>query len=191
MTTLTRAIKGSFLLLPMLWLGGCSGMLTQSGGSVPVEEGTGGQQPLQNIPVVSGTTSPQGTAPGPIPAPPVQAAMEDRTITPSPAIAALLNQADKERQAGRYEYAAASIERALSLEPQNALLWSRLAAIRLDQRNLQQAIVLAGRSNSLSRNNRTQQLQNWRIIAQAKARLGDSTGAAAARQMILRLGGND
>jgi len=166
-------------------------MQSQQGAGVPVIDGAG-TQPSQQQEPVRGLPQPQ---PGPY-APPVvlprsQPSMEPGVPGTSPAVVALLDNAEKERMAGRLDHAAAAIERAVGLEPQNALLWSRLAAIRLAQGNWQQANVLAGRSNSLARNNRTLQLQNWRVIAQAKARMGDSTGASAARQMILRLGGND
>ena len=114
--------------------------------------------------------------------------IENSLPATSPAVASLLANAEREIQAGRHDYAVASIERALRVEPHNALLWSKFASVRLAQRNWPQANVLAARSNSFARNNRSLQLQNWRIIAQAKAMLGDSAGAASARQMILRLG---
>jgi len=179
------------LLVPLFALGGCSSMQSQQGAGVPVIDGAGRQPTQQQEPVsVVPQQQPVPYLP-PVVLPRSQPDMEQAVPGPSPAVIALLENAEKERMAGRLDHAAAAIERALGLEPQNALLWSRLAAIRFAQGNWQQASVLAGRSNSLARNNRTLQLQNWRLIAQAKARMGDSAGASAARQMILRLGGNE
>ncbi len=177
--------------LSLFWLGGCTGMLSQPGGDVPVIEGSG-QTSSTNQPV-PGVITPEPQQPlprmSPLPPPTAPAVIQDTLPASTPAVTALLGSAEKERLAGRTDRAAAAIERALDLEPQNALLWSRLAVIRLDQQNWQQAVVLAGRSNTFARNSRSLQLQNWRIIEQAKRGMGDNTGAAAARQMILRLGG--
>lgn len=181
----------ALLLLPLFALGGCSSMQSQQGAGVPVIDGAGRQPPQPQEPVSGVPQSQSGPYVPPVVLPRSQSDMEQSLPGTSPAVVALLDNAEKERMAGRMDHAAAAIERAVGLEPQNALLWSRLAAIRLAQGNWQQASVLASRSNSLARNNRPVQLQNWRIIAQAKARMDDSAGASAARQMILRLGGND
>ena len=178
-------------LISLVWLGGCTTMLTQPGGDVPVVEGNGQGSSTQAS--ASGVVIPEQPQPSPGPlssSPPAAAAVVQESLpASSPAVTALLGTAEKERQAGRTDRAAAVVERALDLEPQNALLWSRLALIRLEQRNWQQAVVLAGRSNSFARNNRSLQIQNWQIIESAKRGMGDNTGAAAARQMLQRLGG--
>lgn len=181
------------LLIPvsLFWLGGCTGMLSQPGGDVPVIKGSGQTSSTKQSPPGVLTTEPQQPLPRilPLPPPMAPAVIQDTVPASTPAVTALLGTAEQERLAGRTDRAAAAVERALDLEPQNALLWSRLAVIRLDKQNWQQAVVLAGRSNTFARNNRNLQLQNWRIIEQAKLGMGDNTGAAAARQMILRLGG--
>lgn len=190
-----RSMRLLLVAVSGLLLGGCAGMMSQTGSGVPVIDGAAGTRdeipaggPAASVPppVQSGTRQPY---PAPLPVVPPTAPAPGAPAS-SPAVMALLNTSEKERAAGRYEHAAAAIERAVGIEPRNALLWSRLAAIRLDQQNWQQANVMAGRSNSLARNDRKLQLQNWRIIAQAKARMGDSAGAAAARRMILQLGGD-
>jgi hypothetical protein len=48
------------------------------------------------------------------------------------AVVALLGQADRYRSSGDSSNEAATIERALRIEPNNARLWSRLSAIRLE-----------------------------------------------------------
>lgn len=140
-----------------------------------------------SIPVESGETEVAGES---VPARaggyslPAQELPADSQPEASPAIVALLDVADREIQSGRSDYAVASIERALNLEPKNAMLWSRLAAIRLQQRDWQQAYVLANKSNSLAPGNRSLQRQNWQIIEQAKAGQGDVAGVTEARRML-------
>lgn len=179
------------LLLSLFVLGGCAaGMLSQSGSGVPVIDGRDVPLPEEQTAATRSMNQPVPyPQPGPILPPQSRSNIDNNNLpATSPAVVALLDNAEKEIQVGRYDRAVASIERALRVEPQNALLWSKLASIRLAQRNWQQASVLAGRSNSLARNNHALQVQNWRIIAQSKAMLGDSAGAATARQKILQLG---
>ncbi len=186
-TTLLERARLSILALSLFWLSGCTSMLSQSGTGVPVVDGTDLPQSVPEDVALGPQVQPeQYSRPGPLPSS-VNPIIEQSLPASSPAVIALLNNAEKESQAGRNDHAAASIERALGLEPQSALLWSRLAAIRLDQGNLQQAVVLAGKSNSLLRNDRNLQFQNWRIIELAKTGMGDVSGAAAARQMISKL----
>jgi tetratricopeptide (TPR) repeat protein len=103
------------------------------------------------------------------------------------AVLALLDSADQEKQVGQMDHAAATLERALRLEPKNALLWSRLAEIRLLEKNWQQAYVLANKSNSLAQGNRSLRRQNWQIIEQAKFALGDMDAVEQARSRIRAL----
>jgi len=105
----------------------------------------------------------------------------------SEAVLALLRDAEKMSVAGKIEHAAASIERALSIEPKNALLWSRLAAVRLRQKDWQQAFIIANKSNSLARDNPALQIENWRIIEKARYEQGDQEASRAARKKIKKL----
>jgi predicted Zn-dependent protease len=84
-------------------------------------------------------------------------------------------------RAGELEQAAATLERALRLEPRNAMLWHRLARLRLKQGQWRNAVDLAAKSNSLAGEDGNLQGWNWAVIAEAKERLGDAEGAAAAR----------
>lgn len=81
-----------------------------------------------------------------------------------------------------YVGAAATLERALRIEPQQAYLWNRLAQVRLEQGYQAQAANLAARSNSLARDEPGLKQDNWRIIAAARRAAGDGAGAAAAEQ---------
>ena len=97
-------------------------------------------------------------------------------------IIALLNEADSHAKEGNTDKAAATIERALRIEPRNALLWHRFAAIRLQQQQWQQAIVLARKSNALIKNDDALKSANWGIIADAYEKLGNQNKAKEARR---------
>ena len=71
--------------------------------------------------------------------------------------------------AGRLPSAAASLERALRIEPRNPRLWQQLARVRLQQADYAQAESLAARSNSYAGNDAALRGENQRIIDEARA----------------------
>jgi predicted Zn-dependent protease len=107
-----------------------------------------------------------------------------------PAVAALVSQSNQQLRAGDPDLAAASLERALRIEPENPWLWHHLAVVRLLQRQDEQAVQIAARSNALT-SDRVLQARNWRAMAQAQERLGRPAAArsAAARAQALDAGG--
>lgn len=105
----------------------------------------------------------------------------------SPAVIALLDRADQQYQARDLDAAAASLERALRIEPRNPGLWHRLAAVRLEQGQYGQAAQMAGKSNSLAGGDTRLQARNWRLIAAARRAQGDAQGARAAEDRAGRL----
>jgi len=102
-------------------------------------------------------------------------------------VVALLDQAEQQANAGELESAAASLERAIRIDPRNPVLWYHLATVRLSQGESAQAEQLAVKSNSFAAGNRTQQARNWRLIAQARREQNDTGGAAAAEQRAREL----
>lgn len=102
----------------------------------------------------------------------------------NPAVVALLDSAGAKEQAGNLEQAGGTLERALRLEPRNAMLWHRLARVRLKQGQLQAAVDMAAKSNSLAGENADLRSWNWAVIAEAKEQQGDREGAAAARARV-------
>ena len=96
-------------------------------------------------------------------------------------IIALLGDADDFASKGQSDKAAATIERALRIEPRNALLWHRLAVIRLQQQQWQQAIAMARKSNALAAANTKLKSDNWGVIADAYEHLGNKQKAKEAR----------
>lgn len=133
------------------------------------------------------------TAPPPAPGQP--SAVASGTVSPAaapravanPAVVSLLNTASAQSRAGDHGRAAATLERAIAIEPDNAWLWYRLADTRLAQGRLDQAASLAAKSNSLAATDRGLQADNWRLIAEVRRRQGNSGAAAAAESQATRL----
>ncbi len=119
-------------------------------------------------------TDPQSPGEEPYSSTPVPAAAQ------SPAVLALLDSANRQASAGKWDSAGAALERALRIEPRDARLWQRLAEVRIKQNQPQQAETLATRSNTLAGGDRVLQGKNWRLIAQARKQRGDHAGAQAA-----------
>lgn len=97
---------------------------------------------------------------------------ESESPPPSTAVVALLDTAAQQTRAGKLDNAAATLERALRLEPRNAELWTRLAELRLQQGQLDQAAGLAAKSNNLAGNNAELVTRNLKIIEQVRAQQG-------------------
>ncbi len=144
------------------------------------------QRPMP--PVIDGSHAgtPGEPASAPVPAAPERVEMPP-TVARGGAVVALLDRADDYRRAGDSSNEAATIERALRIEPRNARLWHRLAAVRLAQGQSQQAEQLALKSNSLSGNDTRLQASNWRLVARARWSMDDSAGAREAEQRASQL----
>lgn len=112
------------------------------------------------------------SAPAPVPAPAAPSG--------NAAVASLVSGARADVAAGRLVHAAASLERALRIEPRNPRLWQELARVRLRQGDYAQAESVAARSNSWAGADNRLRAENWRLIAQAREARGDAAGARAA-----------
>lgn len=98
-----------------------------------------------------------------------------------PAPMVLLSRAQALANAGKSDEAAATLERAIRIEPRNPWLWHRLAVLRLQEGQHSLAIELAKKSNVLARGNRRLRAGNWLLVGKARAGLRDVEGAARAR----------
>src|SRR6266702_3347062 len=107
--------------------------------------------------------------PAPLPAPAAR--------TENLAIAGLLDGARADAAAGRLANAAASLERALRIEPRNPRLW---------QGDYAQAESTAARSNSWAGSDNALRAENWRLIAHAREARGDAEGAKVALEAAER-----
>lgn len=144
----------------------------------PAEQTVAKAEPRQQLPQ---TAAP---APPPEPEPVVSQLPESTVVTPDlpPAAETLARQAERQRQAGDYAGAAASLERSLRIAPREPYLWNRLARVRMEQGQSVQAGNLASRANDLAGENPDVKKDNWRIIAESKRRAGDMAGASEAEK---------
>jgi hypothetical protein len=112
----------------------------------------GGQQPQPSIPASTSAANPGAETPGPVFRPGPIPGRDSATTSPqggaiarlpeppepsraAGAAAALLTQSQAERNTGEFDRAAATLERALSLSPDDPALWVELAEVRLAQGN--------------------------------------------------------
>ncbi len=136
---------------------------------------------------------PPVTVPAPAPGVPVPEARTDPTQPPAApvrkenvAVASLMESAETDAKGGRLANAAASLERALRIEPRNPRLWHELARVRLQQGDYAQAESTAARANSWMQGDAALRAANWRLIAQAREARGDAAGARTARETAER-----
>jgi cytochrome c-type biogenesis protein CcmH/NrfG len=108
-------------------------------------------------------------------------------VSDNGAVVALADSARRDSDAGKPDAAAATLERALRIEPHNPGLWHELAQIRLRQGHPDQAASLAAKSNAWAGGDKTLRAANWRLIGEARTQLGDATGAQAAYDMATKL----
>lgn len=99
----------------------------------------------------------------------------------SPAIGALVVAANQNTQLGNVDVAAASIDRALKIEPRNPALYYKLALLRLKQAKPQEAEDLAKKSALLADKDKQLKKHSWLLIAHARELRRDYKGARQAR----------
>jgi Flp pilus assembly protein TadD len=102
------------------------------------------------------------------------------------AVAGLMETARADAASGNLTGAAASIERALRIEPRNPRLWHELARVRLKQGQFAQAENVAARSNSWAGEDRALRAENWRLIAESRRARGDAEGAQKALDLATK-----
>ena len=145
---------------------------------------------IQRSPESPQPSTPSPTAPGtaePQPAPPSEATPAPEPPRPppkqfklSPATNALVQQAHTQAHSGAFAPAAASIERALRIDPQNPLLWIELGQIRLSENNPSQAHSIARKALNLATGDPQAQASGWHLLAESLRALGRNQEAAEA-----------
>lgn len=88
---------------------------------------------------------------------------------PGRAVQTLMARAERQGEKGELVAAASSLERALRIEPRNALLWNRLAHVRYRQKQYSLAASLAAKSNALAGGDRTLRADNDSLIRSARS----------------------
>lgn len=149
------------LVFALALLASCGLQPHRGASSVPVES-------VSAPPPVVTTPSPSGVVTRPLPPPlPLPAAPAAIPVPLSAAALALVASANNLAAAGDYARAAAALERALGISPQNAELWHRLAKVRLAAGEFEQAAQLAAKSNSLAGNDPDLKTRNEQILRAA------------------------
>lgn len=102
---------------------------------------------------------------------------------PKRAVTVLMRRADDQRNNGDLDGASASLERALRIAPEDAVLWHELAEVRMAQQQHYRVVQLAAKSNALaSPHDAALRSSNWRLIAKARRAKGDVSGARDAER---------
>lgn len=152
-------------------LHGC-GSVPRSGTAAQVEDRTGAPRPAQGtrpVPDIAAYTPP--------------ATQRAVRAEPQRAVGVLMRRAEDQRRAGDLDAATVSLERALRIAPEDAVLWHELARLRMEQRRHTLVPELAAKSNALAAPGDTSlRRSNWDLIAAARRALGDAAGARAAER---------
>jgi len=139
----------------------------------------------------SAQPSPSGPqAPIPVtPVPPAQPSVPSpaKQFHLGPAASALVSQAHQQSAGGDTTQAAATLERALRIEPDNPLVWIELGRVRLAENNATQADAMGRKALTLASGDAAAQSSAWRLIADSLRARGDNGGAADAERRAASL----
>jgi hypothetical protein len=160
--------------------------------------------PISTTPITPGPITPGPITPGPIDTSPVQSAPINQgsySMPSSPSgipsassgglsadeqldgpVLALLTTAQQQQASGDLNGASSSLERAQRVAPREPQVLYRLAQVRMAQGDAAQAEQFARRGLTFANGRPALQASLWELIAQARAKQGDSQGAALARQ---------
>jgi tetratricopeptide (TPR) repeat protein len=126
----------------------------------PPAEPTGSGVEVQPAPPMTQVEPPQ-------PLPPANT----RSYSLNAASRALVNQAETQRKTKHFMQAAATLERALRIEPNNPLLWLAYGELRMDEGNYPQAENMGRKAVTSASGDPRTQSNAWRLIAESlKAR---------------------
>lgn len=129
---------------------------------------------------------PPGAAP---PQPPQPSAPQPRRYQLGPASAALVEQARVQEQSHSYALAAETLERALSIEPHNPLVWIELGRENILANKPSQAYGMGRKALYLASGDPRAQASAWELIAAALREQGRSSEAYAAQERAVALSG--
>ena len=134
----------------------------------------------------SGSAQPAPGTPAPgseaTPVPPQRPAPAPRQFRLGAASGALVSQAHTQAAGGDFGQAAATLERALRIEPDNPLLWIELGRVRLAESNPAQADSMGHKALSLATGDAAAQASAWQLIADSLKARGKNAEAAEAEQ---------
>jgi tetratricopeptide (TPR) repeat protein len=99
----------------------------------------------------------------------------------SPAVVALISEADRNRNSGDLDAAVVVMERALRIDSRNPTLTYKLAQLRIKQNKPQQAEELAGKAALLAGSDLDLKRKSWLLIAEARQMQQNYQGAKEAK----------
>jgi len=144
-------------------------------------QGPGEGPTVTTPPVITGPTpEAEPSVQVPMPLPPPRERPRAPPATLSPASKALVAQAQGQRKRGDLPGASVSLDRALRIEPNNALLWIELGRLRMDQGNFPQAEGMGRKALSMSIGDDGTQAQAWQLIGESFQARGRNTQAEEA-----------
>jgi tetratricopeptide (TPR) repeat protein len=136
----------------------------------------GSAQPLPPPPPDAAAARPgTAAAPGPGEAPYTPPPRAFRLSSPTRALVA---QSHQQSARGDYGQAAATLERALRIEPDNPLVWIELGRVRIGEKDGAQADAMGRKALSLATGDPSAQAASWHLIADS-LRLRDRNPEAA------------
>lgn len=162
------SLINTFKWMPVASAASIAFLLSACGGSASVKQDT--PAPVTSSPAV------QAPAKTNTPVQPTVAEPTDKA-----AVSVLWNKAEQARKSGDADGALAQLEQAVKIQPKSPVLWSRMAELKLKQRQYVSAENIAAKSNQLvAGRNKVLEYRNWLIIAKAREANGNYAGAAEA-----------
>jgi Tfp pilus assembly protein PilF len=152
--------------------------LTRAPPPPPAPPLTGGTAAGAAQPSQPGAQPPAPAAPQPPEQPAAPSAPKQFHL--GPAASALVTQAHQQAAGGDTAQAAATLERALRIEPENPLVWIELGRVRLTENNPAQADAMGRKALTLASGDASAQSSAWRLIADSLRARGNNGEAADA-----------
>jgi Tfp pilus assembly protein PilF len=147
----------------------------------PIAPGGAGTPPpagsAQPVPVPG-----QPEAPVPVPPPTPPYTPPPKQFRLGPAANALVAQAHRQAVGGDYGAAAATLERAQRIEPDNPLVWIELGRVQLAASDAAQADAMARKALSLATGDPAAQSSAWQLLAESLRARGRNGEAAEAQR---------
>ena len=161
--------------------------------SPPESGGSGNASPYsqaqpRQAPPPAGPTAQPGPPGAPAPVPPgQQAPPPQRAFTLGPAATSLVGAAHAQEQSRNFGLAAETLERALSIEPRNPLVWIELGRENIMAGNPAQAYGMGRKAVYLANGDPHAQASAWELIAASLRAQGRNDEAYAAEEKAARL----
>jgi tetratricopeptide (TPR) repeat protein len=159
----------------------------------PPPETTGNYPPPPERPAPPPAAPPVPPAPpaeAPVPAQPEQQAPQQRQFALGAAAASLVGAAHAQEQSRNFGLAAETLERALSIEPHNPLVWIELGRENILAGNPAQAYGMGRKALYLASGDPRAQASAWQLIAASLRAQGRNDEAYTAEEKAVALNPN-